>query len=806
MALNIPSKSIGDQLSSTEFNEVVTEVNKNVTDISSSKTDINGIHAAFNGALKNLVDPSKLVTTEYYSPGQNAIVESTGTSEYGRSDYIPVTEGETYSYSGFGLDEYGNGGYFANNTDTTGVQSIDRTVITGGIKFTVPTGLGITHVIMNHQKTDADVPNKIQLETGETVTKYSPFGQWAIKNLENEVVPPELKQEVKQIQTDIDGLEGGFDGSIKNLIDPDQLVKLEYYSPGQNAIVESGSTSDFSRTAHVAVTEGETYAYSGFGSSDFGSGGYFSSNVATAGIQAITMANITGGKKFTVPVGIGITHVVLNHQKSDADVPGKIQLETGDVVTGYVPFGEWGIKTLKKEYLPGSVRELADIQINALKYPGAWRKFTAFSEAWQKKNQDLVFAVWGTSLLARTTNTTLRGDAANRPPLADSLNVFSFLVDKLNWEGQEHRRYDAKKGGGSALSFFTESGAFSSSYNLAEWDDRQYREGHTRTSTAASANVSFSVPINAWQFNLIYRTDSVGDSCTLSISEGNLKMEVYNGSGWVEANGFVFSMLEPAATATKGNTTFQKRLKMRCKSGAIDSRAAVKNVTVTKSADTAKRLNYWGVEWSERQYMITFINAARGSHNYSSSTVSLIKFQDNELYGFNPDFILVELPIINEGASVFSNISTRPRQEYVDTMEHHVFNAANANSVTSKTAGFTTAEIVIISDTPTSLSGGWNETTGKLKFDTEAVTGEKINILDNFRMVNQWMQRRDANLYTVNIFEAFNNEAIKRFGGLYDGLSASGKDGATFSNDGTHWNDLGAKAVAKYLLPLFDFD
>ena len=84
------------------------------------------------------------------------------------------------------------------------------------------------------------------------------------------------------------------------------------------------------------------------------------------------------------------------------------------------------------------------------------------------------------------------------------------------------------------------------------------KNGLTKTTTSTNASVTALIPVDAWQFNFIYRTDIECGDCTIGITQGNGKVEVFNGISWVEANGHVFSMLESEPTATKGNTCYQK--------------------------------------------------------------------------------------------------------------------------------------------------------------------------------------------------------------------------------------------------------
>src|SRR5690606_24957486 len=88
----------------------------------------------------------------------------------------------------------------------------------------------------------------------------------------------------------------------------------------------------------------------------------------------------------------------------------------------------------------------------------------------------------------------------------------------------------------------------------------------------------------------------------------------------------------------------------RCRGGAVNSIGTAKTVTFT--GQTAGRFMYWGHEWSPRAYMITLVNAARGSHNTNANgATGLPRFADNEVFGFKPDLLYFELPIHNDGAA-----------------------------------------------------------------------------------------------------------------------------------------------------------
>ncbi len=422
----------------------------------------------------------------------------------------------------------------------------------------------------------------------------------------------------------------------------------------------------------------------------------------------------------------------------------------------------------------------------------------------------------GTSLTASTSqHCTLRTDAHLRPPNMHANAFGSYIWDVLKWEGQQYRRYDA--------SYFTEIGTFTTKSKDDLWDD-QTRDGLTRMSDSTNASVGFVIPVDAWQFNFIYRTESTGCTATVSIAEGNSRVQVYDEttSTWVEANGYSFSMLEATPVtrtvaipdlitevptnytlSSKANTTYQKRLKMRCRSGdgSFDSRASAKNVTIANASGSGRFL-YWGVEWSPRQYMMTFINSSRGSHATDArKTTGLPRYQDNEVWAFKPDLILSELAVHNDGASgagVFP-VGTWERlaKQYVTDINYEL-------SLYSRAAHFgQTPEYAFFVGSITWNFGGINED-GTLKFSTQTASAlggaRAMSALDKYHEAIQYL--RSQNIVCLDTAEHWVEACKAVFGDIKAATVASGKTGATFTDEGSHWNDNGAKVMAKAVIPL----
>ena len=447
-------------------------------------------------------------------------------------------------------------------------------------------------------------------------------------------------------------------------------------------------------------------------------------------------------------------------------------------------------------------------------------KCPSFYQKFKDKNKDVVVVLSGTSLTQGNLYATDRADATTRPPALHTNDFASSVFDKLikHWDGQKYRRYDHFD--------LTYSPCFWQVINQLQingvdvWDDFSYRKnGITKTTTDANASVSMAIPADAWQFNFIYRSDSQGGNRTASISQGNGLVEVFNGTAWVEANGFVFSSLEPAATATKGNTTYQKRLKMRCKNknGGINSIGTAKTITISKGND-ATRFNVVGFEWSPREFMLTVINSARGSHQWGMGGYDLANYQDNDIWQFKPDLLLAEISIINWSASEPSALSVDPLF-YVNAAKRGYFNEFNdySKSLYVTSNQYTKCDVIFYSDTLAAtgaLAGAWDSDTHEPKFGTvtaaatnggtvsnENVGRVKTNF-ENYEAVERYVASKD--FLFIPVLSTFKAVADKYYGNYWNAMQPSDKAGDTLSYDGAHFNDNGAALLSSIVASVFD--
>ena len=444
-----------------------------------------------------------------------------------------------------------------------------------------------------------------------------------------------------------------------------------------------------------------------------------------------------------------------------------------------------------------------------VKCPNFYHKF-------KDKNQDVTVVLTGTSLTQGNLYVSDRADATTRPAALHTNDLASSVFDKLiaHWDGQKYRRYDHDD-------IFYSNSAWVITTNVDDWDDHTYiKNGLTKTTTDANASVSTKIPANAWQFNFVYRSNTNGCDSRISITQGVDYVEVFNGTNWVEAHNYQFSNLESAATATKGNTQYQKRLKMRCKNkaGGVNSIGTEKQITISKVSSTG-RFNVVGFEWSPREYMLFVINGARGGHEWGDPTGNrLDQYQDLDIWSFNPDLLLAEITTINWGASEPTAMSVDPLH-YVNIAKRAYFNEFNdmPTSLHAKSEAYTKCDVIFYSDTPaatSAVSGAWDSTTHEPKFGTVSVAATNGSTVDtsnagrvktnfeNYEAVESYMASKDY--LFIPVLGAFKSVAEKYYGSYWQGMQPSDKSGNTLSYDGVHFNDNGAALFSKLVASVFD--
>ena len=523
-------------------------------------------------------------------------------------------------------------------------------------------------------------------------------------------------------------------------------------------------------------------------------------------------------------------NVLTTKAPSDSEKPYLIKIPTNSVKLivncGYDYFDKFKVEQVANalmSMMPNNKLNASNVQ-NYFPKPTYFdlvrQKCPTFYQKFKGKNEDVTVVLTGTSLTQGNLYATDRADATTRPPALHTNDFASAVFDKLikHWDGQKYRRYDQVDLTYSSSTWQVINQLRVNGVDI--WDDYAYRKnGLTKTTTDANASVSMTIPADAWQFNFIYRSDSQGGNCTVSISQGNGLAEAFNGTAWVEANGFVFSSLEPSATATKGNTIYQKRLKMRCKdkSGGINSIGQTKTITISKGNDTT-RFNVVGFEWSPREFMLTVVNSARGSHQWGMGGFDLANYQDNDIWQFNPDLLLAEISIINWSASEPSALNVDPLF-YVNAAKRGYFNEFNdfPNALYSRLQAYGQCDVVFYSDTLActwAVADAWDSATHEPKFGTvtsaatngATVSNENMRRVktnfENYEAVERYVASKD--FLFIPVLGVFKEVAQKYYGSYWQAMQPTGKDGNTLSYDGVHFNDNGAALLSSIVASVFD--
>ena len=294
---------------------------------------------------------------------------------------------------------------------------------------------------------------------------------------------------------------------------------------------------------------------------------------------------------------------------------------------------------------------------------------------------------------------------------------------------------------------------------------------------------------------------------------------------WVEAHGYEFSQREEAPVtrdvsvpnpdtdvfstiniATKGNTTYQKRLNFRCKNGTgLDSRNVTKTVTFT--ATTAGRLMYWGHEWSKRQWMITYINAARGSFNsQATGEQGLPRVADNEVHGFKPDLLYFELPIHNDGAAGPAAYPTADR--WGRLTNNYTFRNDYELSLLTRASVFGYTPEVGMWNSTIAVNFGGIDDAGQLIFGDSGPAADRVSMspLDKYDQAAWWAEQNQPDAVFVNATNRWVQAGFAIFGDLKTATEGGGKAGPNMTNEGSHPNDIGNAILAKVVCGPFCFE
>lgn len=402
------------------------------------------------------------------------------------------------------------------------------------------------------------------------------------------------------------------------------------------------------------------------------------------------------------------------------------------------------------------------------------------------KNKDVTIVLVGDSISTNNNYTTPYSDAAYRPPMMDEQCYSSLLTEDLLWEGQKYRRYDAS-GVFTETATTKEDKIYDAAWDWTAAGTGNFFNAKTRVLTGTNASVSFIIPANTKQAAFIYRTDYLwAPNTTVSVGSGNGKCRIKTDSGNIEANGYVFSGKE---TDTIISTPFgslrksqnQKRLIFRFDDISTDT-----VITITNSG--SGRLNYWGIEYSKYEYMIRFINSARGGHTIAK----LRNFEEWDVDYWKPDLILQQCCVINEDAKSENLVPGNTPAAFAGRFETYV---------TALKAKVYQPDVVSYCFYIGVQAGIVNQTTGE--YNCEILDGTYY--VDTYSYIGALETAIKPITTFINGFNTFDSIATalaKRDGTNNKWTSAingSGFAGSTFTQDTVHLNNYGSTIAYRIL-------
>ncbi|WP_448672438.1 hypothetical protein [Sphingobacterium multivorum] len=405
-----------------------------------------------------------------------------------------------------------------------------------------------------------------------------------------------------------------------------------------------------------------------------------------------------------------------------------------------------------------------------------------------EQDNDVTVVQIGDSISTDLNWTKKRDDAKERPPFCDEYNVNSFLEEKLRWREQKYRRHDYAgvfaeiKGGGNSLVKSVDS-------NWGFVGDAYYLPSTRVIDSGTNAGVAFDTIAMTQRVSLIVHTDKAwANSTQITISAGNGKALVKNNAGnWVEANGYTLSLKEEDTISTLGfnKDNAQKRLDFKIITNvSTPTTITVKNIGVGRFA-------YWGIEYSPKEFLFRYICASKGSHTIAD----LERYESWMVDSFNPDLVLWQCPILNEGiGQEFRSYNT----------------AAFVKRFTDKLARLHTKNYLVF---PYILWGAvyskFISNMGEFLYGFSTDNNKEYTAFQEAAKLNSALSNANNGL-SLNLFDRITEVGLEK--SKIEGrnifkaaLLGSGKDGNSFTIDSIHLNRTGNEVVWRMLETYFNF-
>ena len=284
------------------------------------------------------------------------------------------------------------------------------------------------------------------------------------------------------------------------------------------------------------------------------------------------------------------------------------------------------------------------------RYPELLRNLPVFSNKLYQ-HEDVNIVMLGDSFFAAQITCRLNPNAANLPPQCARNHTQYQIWERLCFNKPQYDRWDSQVNAFAEVGTFNESGAtFPTIWDTSDMTDKMQAKNTgvalDRYSATNNASVSFGWDMSEFEkLNFIYRKSNninnddvaIGTSVALvTIDGGNGKALVYNGTQWVEANGYTFSM--HISESGNGYAKTMPDIKLRFKKVTDDEIT----ITISNSANDGL-LYYWGTErWNGGSLFIT--NIARGGFRTDWLQQNII----NDLGERDCDLLIYESPLTND--------------------------------------------------------------------------------------------------------------------------------------------------------------
>lgn len=422
-------------------------------------------------------------------------------------------------------------------------------------------------------------------------------------------------------------------------------------------------------------------------------------------------------------------------------------------------------------------------------------EFLLFVNKYYARNEDVTICAIGDSIITDLGWNTPLEDAMYRPPFMTEDNLNAFLENKLRWREQQYNRFDVpgvftETLGGGSSEVLREDGGIGGAWGI---HGASYVLPTTKViDGGTNAGVSYIYPAGMRRCNFILHTDyKWANETIITVAEGPGEVEVQNEDGiWVEANGYSSNLQESATLIndTFRKSQYQKRLNMRSLSSLSSKTITIQNVG-------AGRFAYWGIEYSPHEFLFSYIAASIGSQ----ALYGLSMNKSWQVDAFNPDLILMEVPIINEGVQTGSGTASAGVEpsEIAQHYQNYIEDVMSINDCPILSFIAWGGAVMGIVEP---VSGRWGYST---------YNGKNVTVDDYIgALVNK---AKELNVPLINFFPRFTEIAFRK--AHYDGTSniytsaiaASGTEGNTFLKDSAHLNNYGVEILKRLIEPYFNF-